>query len=383
MMHDFLTNNRDELIARCKEKVSRRPRRSATEEQLKNGIPLFLEQLARTLVAEQGDESAASLRISGPSGGDALALSEIGVGAAAHGKALLDLGFSVDQVVHDYGDLCQAVTELAHERDAPFSIDEFRTLNRCLDNAIADAVTEFSLHRDSVIADRHSFEANERLGFLAHELRNSLQMASLAVRALELGGLTLVGATGSVLKRSLASMRNLVDTSIAEVRTHGGPVVARTIFSLASFVEDARSAAELEANARHCVLSVAPVDPVLRVEANRDLALGALANLLNNALKFTHRHTEVRLNAYALGDRVLIDVEDRCGGLPPDYADKMFTPFSQQGDDRTGLGLGLSIARQSVESTGGTLTVRNVPGVGCVFTIGLPNCTVERRAGQG
>jgi signal transduction histidine kinase len=50
----------------------------------------------------------------------------------------------------------------------------------------------------------------------------------------------------------------------------------------------------------------------------------------------------------------------------------MFKPFMQHGEDKTGLGLGLSIARLSVESNGGFLTVRNVAGVGCVFTIDLP-----------
>jgi hypothetical protein len=67
-------------------------------------------------------------------------LSEIGTSAVAHGASLLGLGYTVDQVVHDYGDLCQSITDLAFERDAPFSVEEFRTLNRCLDNAIADAV---------------------------------------------------------------------------------------------------------------------------------------------------------------------------------------------------------------------------------------------------
>jgi acyl-CoA reductase-like NAD-dependent aldehyde dehydrogenase len=92
-------NNRDELIARCKHKVAQRPRRAATHEQLANGIPLFLDQLTRTLGAEEADEAAESLRISGPSGGDSLALSEMGVTATAHGKDLLTLGYSVDQVV--------------------------------------------------------------------------------------------------------------------------------------------------------------------------------------------------------------------------------------------------------------------------------------------
>ncbi len=95
-------------------------------------------------------------------------------------------------------------------------------------------------------------------------------------------------------------------------------------------------------------------------------------NLLQNAFKFTHAHTEVTLNAYGAGDRVSIDVEDRCGGLPIGFAERMFRPFTQGDPDRSGLGLGLSIARRNVEADGGSLTVRDVPGRGCVFTISLP-----------
>src|SRR5450830_693542 len=130
MMHNFLANNRDDLIARCKAKVAKRPTRNASREQLLTGVPLFLSQLTRTLEAEQ-DGGADAIAISGPSGGAGSALSEMGVSATAHGKALLDLNYTVDQVVHDYGDLCQAITDLAFERDAPFTVDEFRTLNRC------------------------------------------------------------------------------------------------------------------------------------------------------------------------------------------------------------------------------------------------------------
>ena len=383
MMHAFLANNRDELTARCRVKVSKRPSRTATHEQLSNGVPLFLEQLIRTLIAEEAGIDDVALLVSGPSGGDTLALSEIGVGAAAHGKALLALGFTVEQVVHDYGDLCQAITELAYERDAPFEVEEFRTLNRCLDNAIADAVSEFSSQRDSMVAERISSDANERLAFLVHELRNALQKANLSVRALEVGGLTLTGATGSVLKRSLASMRNLVDSSLAEVRAGSGAPIPRTIFSLAALIEDARTAAQLEADVSGCVLFVVAVDPVLRVEANRQLLLETLGALLSNAFKFTHRHTAVNLVAYEIDNRIFIDVEDRCGGLAPNSAETMFEPFAESNWDRTGLGLGLAMARQNVESMGGTVTVKNLPEVGCVFTIGFPYPTPERRSEFG
>ena len=372
MMNEFLANNRDELIARCIEKVAKRPKRTATGQQLKNGIPMFIDQLARTLQAEQSHEDAASLRISGPSGGDASELSEMGLTAAAHGKELLHLGYSVDQVVHDYGDLCQAITDLAFERDASFSVDEYRTLNRCLDNAIADAVSEFNAQRDAAITVQQGVHKNEQLGFLMHELRNALGTASLAVTAMEKGNLTLAGATGAVLKRSHASMAKLISNALAGVSVKGGASSQAQPISLAAFIADAKSGADLEANMRGCRLTVADVDPCLGISVNRDLMLGALMNLLHNAFKFTHRQTEVTLEAYALWERVLIEVKDHCGGLPPGNAEKMFTPFTQRSSDRTGMGLGLSIARTSVEADGGTLSVRDLPGEGCIFTIDLP-----------
>lgn len=385
MMHDFLANNRDELVARCKAKVETRPARGASPEQLLTGVPLFLEQLTRTLSAEQANEATESLEISGPSGGGSPASSEIGVGATAHGKALLELGYTVDQVVHDYGDLCQAITELALERGAPFAVNEFKTLNRCLDNAIADAVTEFSRQRDAVRSDTSAAEANERLAFLLHELRNALHTGHLAVVAMQQGGLSLSGATGAVLKRSLASMKSLVDGSIAEVRAASQAAAPHTVFPLAGFIHEARAQAQLEADARGCALVVPDVDPALRIAANRALLHGALSNLLGNAFKFTHRHTEVHLNAHEADGQAQIDVADRCGGLPHGYEETLFSSSCQQGADKTGLGLGLTITRQNVEAMQGTLSVLNRPGHGCVFTIRLPLATDDGRvaAGQG
>lgn len=371
-MHSFLSSHRDELIARCKEKVAQRPRRAATAEQLANGVPLFLEQLTKTLEAEEQGDAGKSLRISGAAGGDATALSEIGVSAAVHGKRLLELGFNVNQVVHDYGDLCQAITDLAVERDEPFSVDQFRTLNRCLDNAIADAVTEFSVQRDATVARRLSDEEHERLGVLVHELRNHLHTAVLAFSALESGTLPIGGSTGGVLKRSLTSLSTLLSQALTEVRLTTRKPVQTEAFSLATFIVDACTAASLYSDVSGGEIAVPEVDPLINVTGNRELLLAALVNLLHNALKFTRPHTEVTLSAYADGDRVLIDVKDNCGGLPAGAVGMLFKPFTQVGNNRKGLGLGLSIAKRSVEASGGALRVRDVPGVGCIFTMDLP-----------
>ncbi len=372
MMHDFLANNRLQLIDRCIAKVANRESRYATPEQLKNGIPKFLDQLIRTLKLEQTGGALGGLDISGPSGGDGAVLSEIGVSATAHGKQLLSLGYTVDQVVHDYGDLCQAITDLAFERDAAFAVDEFRTLNRCLDNAIADAVTEFSFQRDIVITDQQANDLNQRLGFLMHELRNALNAATLATSAMESGNLAVAGATGAVLRKSHVAMEKLISRSLDEVRIDGKSTERHRVFSLADFIADARDVGRLRAMARACIFTVDEVDPQLRLSGDRDALSGALANLLVNAFKFTRPGTTVTLRANAADDRILIDVQDQCGGLMPGDTAILFRPFTQRAGDRTGLGLGLSIARQSVIDDGGTLTVRNLPGTGCIFTINLP-----------
>lgn len=371
-MHEFLTANRVELIDRCRSKVAHRAAPEATQEELEHGITHFLDQLIKTLRVEQTPEPMRSRKVSGPSGGGSAAFSEIGEMAAQHGRELLQHGFTVDQVVHDYGDLCQAITDLAFELNVPIEIDEFRTLNRCLDNAIANAVTEFTYQRDSTIADKQAHALNERLGFFAHELRNLLNSATLALSVIKAGQVGLTGATGAVLDRSLVGLRNLIDRSLSEVRMAAGLPVQHRLFSLVDFVAEVRHSASLEAQVKDCVLIVSDVDPRLAVDADRDLLCSALGNVLQNAFKFTHPQTEVTLNAYAAADRILIDVEDKCGGLPPGDTEKMFLPFTQGSKDKTGLGLGLSISRRSVEVNEGTLSVRDIPGSGCVFTIDLP-----------
>jgi signal transduction histidine kinase len=375
-MHRFLSNNREELIERCKAKVAQRPKRGATSEQLANGIPLFLQQLTSTLEAEAAGDLAEGQRISGATGGDAHALSEIGVSAAAHGKELLRLGYSVDQVVHDYGDLCQAITDLAVERDAPFSIDQFRTLNRCLDNAIADAMTEFSALRDASTTRRFQAEENERLGVLVHEMRNFLHVAVLGFTAIESGVVPVGGSTGALVKRSMVNMSDLLERSLGDVRSKAVDPEPTHVFSLAGFIADARHLAALGADARGCTFEVPEVDARIGITGNRDHLLAALTNLLMNAFKFTHAGTSVMLHAYADGDHVAIEVKDHCGGLLKGFAESMFKPFTQGGLDRSGLGLGLSIARRTVQAHGGSLTVRDVTGEGCVFTMRLQRHTL-------
>jgi signal transduction histidine kinase len=223
---------------------------------------------------------------------------------------------------------------------------------------------------------QQALESNERLGFFAHELRNFLGTATLAFTAAKMGNLNMSGATGAVLERSLFGMRDLINDSLAEVRARAGKTGQPVTFSLADFIAEIKSAGDLAAQVQGAVLTVSAVDARLAINGDRDALYSAVANLLQNAFKFTHPHTEVTLDAYALSDHILIDVKDHCGGLAPGSAEKMFLPFTQNGPDQSGLGLGLSIARRSVESNGGVLSVRDLPGTGCVFTVCLPRYAV-------
>jgi hypothetical protein len=211
MLHEFLTSNRTVLIDRCRVAVGMRSDPRATQDELVHGIPTFLDQLIETLTLEQtfGPQSP-SLSVRNARGEFA---SDVGTTAALHGRDLFYEGSTIEQVVRDYGDVCQAVTSLAVETGAPIEVEEFRTFNRCLDNAIAGAVTEFAKHTPAS-NDAKLQTSNSCLG-LAQELRNHLGTAILAVTAMKAGSVGHGGATAALLDQSLMAMRNLIEPSLA------------------------------------------------------------------------------------------------------------------------------------------------------------------------
>lgn len=374
MLHEFLRTNRDQLIVRCREKVASRPVPPPTDLELRHGIPLFLDQLTEALrentvlrlhEAAHGAPAPVAVR-------KQVGAMDIDSTAGAHGNELLLKGYTVDQVVHDYGDLCQAVTELALEQNAAITTDEFRTLNRCLDNAIADAVAAFERQRDEFMAEANVEAMNLRLGFLAHELRNLTTNAILAVASIKRGNVGVAGATGAMLDRTLMRLSDLIDRALVEVRLTAGSPQRRERIAVSRFIEEVSVVAAMEAQARGVELTVVPTGEGLAVDADPQTLAGALANLLQNAFKFSKPQGRVVLKAYSAADRALIEVEDECGGLVVGKTEEMFRPFDQSSAKRAGLGLGLAISRRGVEANGGKLRVRDLPGVGCVFTVDLP-----------
>lgn len=210
-------------------------------------------------------------------------------------------------------------------------------------------------------------------------MRNFLNTATLAFAAMKTGRVAAVGATSAVLDRSVDALRDLIDRALEDVRLANGSHPQVQDFPLVPFIEAIRLSAGFEASARLCEFTVTCAPADLAVRGDRQMLFSALSNLLQNAFKFTRPGTHVRLQAYGAGARALIEVQDECGGLPPGTAADMFRPFEQHGSDRSGVGPGLSIARRAVEASGGSLRVRDIPAVGCVFTIDLPRCALRPR----
>jgi len=141
---------------------------------------------------------------------------------------------------------------------------------------------------------------------------------------------------------------------------------------MTTFVDEIAAAGMLHAEYRGIEFSVGKVDPSLIVDADPQLLASAVMNLVHNAFKNTRPHGAVILRARADGERLLVEIEDQCGGIPEGRGD-LFQAFGdRRGTDRSGLGLGLSIARQAVRAHRGDITIRNMPGQGCIFTIGIP-----------
>ena len=356
MLSEFITLNRDDIIRSCRAKVATRSILPPSEAEIDHGVPLFLDQLVDAL--HSGETSSP----------------EIDRSAARHGHDLSVKGFTVSQVVHDYGDVCQTITELAMKANVSISTEDFRMLNQCLDAAIAGAVTMYARDSQQARLDEARERDNERVGFLVHELRNLINTATVAFEVLKTGQVGLAGSTGAVLDRSLMGLRDLIARSLDEVRLTRA--VNKTRMLVTEFIDDVAAAARLAANARGISLIVRIPQDGLAIEADQHILSAVVGNLLQNALKFTRPDTTVTLTVSASADRVIIDVEDECGGLPEAGDSKELSPsFAQQGADRTGLGIGLAFSRWGAEANGGRLYARNLPERGCVFTVDLPRCT--------
>jgi hypothetical protein len=382
MLYKFLTENRIEILATAAKDSLVLAGARPSSLQLEAGLQIFFSQLLSILKLEQRPHAPVNpkfdrdaIEVAATNSDEAaIALAsgypedvEVAKSAGHLGSELLRLGYTLSHVVHVYGSLCQSITGLAVKRDYGISPGEFRDLNRCLDVAIASAVTEYQSLRDTQKNEREV----KRCGFCAHELRNALGAATMSFELIKSGVVGVSGSIGQILERNLLLMENLIGRSLTEIKLgHADVTIKVQRTNLLLLVDQILVTAGIEAKARgqHFDLKIAPT---LYIEVDPQFLHSALANLIQNAIKYSRIGTKIQIRAEDVGENVLIEIEDECGGLAPNAEIDLFKPFEQQNHNRQGLGLGLNIARRAIELHGGTLGVRNLPDKGCVFKITL------------
>jgi signal transduction histidine kinase len=354
MLHEFLTRHRDEILRAVEEELRKRaPERP--RENFPTMIPKFIDEIIKAERREAGLPEESTL----PGETEE---------ARSLGELRFEHGFRIRDIVNDYGSISQAIGDLAVEHGIELDARSYRVLNSCLDSGLAQAIDTY--HQLSVERGEQAFA--QHLGFLAHELRNSLSSAVLAYGFIRNGDVGMESRTAKILGRALNHLEALVSQTLVAVQLKSGVEPTLESLVLRDVVEEIHAAALPE---RSISVRIS-IPKQLTCTADPRLLGSALTNLLQNALKFTRSNGVVEIRGREEGGRVNIEVEDECGGLGGAEAE-LFEPFVQRGKKRRGVGLGLSITRDAIEAHRGTLTVRDLPGKGCVFTISLPQVSIQ------
>ena len=390
---EFLKMNEEAVLARIEEKSSTLAGVRPISPDPTSGLPIFFKQLVHVL--EHAPVEALNLGadnhglVQAANDGDEPALAAasgrpydivVAEAAGTYGKQLQQQGYTLSHVVHAYGEMCQAITEIAIEKKAAITTEDFRALNRCLDTAIAGAVTEFHAERAEDLSNRET----QHLGFLAHELRNALAIVNTSLNLIKSGSVGFGGSIGQVLDRALKRQKELIDRSLAEVRLRVDPKVHKETALFLPLIDQVTVSASEETRLKNQTLKI-EVQPGLEIDADQYLLFSAVSNLVQNAIKYSCNGGIIRIKAHGAGEQIIIEVEDQCGGLGVASPSELFKPFEQQHKNREGLGLGLAIAHRAIALNGGTIDVKNLPGHGCIFRINLPkiqdNTPADRAAG--
>lgn len=358
-LHEYITENAWTII----DEWSRRMRRALAPDamstlELRDNVPVFLTQVATAL-------ASASKGTRTPPQGNRPVLPNKSPIAHEHGAQRLKAGFDPSTLVREYFGLRSCILELASSAGVWVSAAEAEIVTQCIATGIADAMRAYCEGRDELMRQ----QASKHLGFLAHELRNCLGAAWLALLSMERSTATRESRPFQVLQRNVGRMRQLIDRALVDARLKARADLFLEHLDLRAIVDQLVAESTVEDKRIRVAVSFEGT-PVLEGDAR--LLQSALSNLIHNAVKFTREGGAVSVQTQAAQGRVVVHVEDECGGLPEGALDKIFDPFVQSGANRTGFGLGLAIAKQAAEAHNGAIRVHNLPGKGCVFTLDLP-----------
>lgn len=187
----------------------------------------------------------------------------------------------------------------------------------------------------------------------------------------ELSQLRKVGITTGEFNDLNMCLDIAIASAVSEIRMRADPEVHIEKFRLDVLVDQIIITARSEAKNKNQILCN-DITTSVELETDRQLVLSAIANLIQNALKYSKAGGRISVRAGYSSENVIIEIEDECGGIQPDVLKNLFKPFTSAGFDQSGLGLGLTIVQRAVLLLQGQITINNLPGHGCAFRIELP-----------
>jgi signal transduction histidine kinase len=355
-LSSLLANRRGDILERWTQRIGREHAdKELSRGELWDHLPHFFDEVLAVLRTEEG------------SGAEAAA-SNGSAASVAHGAQRLRVGFDLAQVIREYEILTECILDEVEAIGGSISTRGFRRVQALLAAGRAQAISAYVERRDLEMTRAHS----QHGAFIAHELRSPLMTAFLAVGALRKNERPEDQWALGVLTRNLNALRELIDQVLTADRLAGQIQLRRESFDLRAVLEEVIAEAQLAAQQRHVEIAMQAPE-ALRLSGDQRLLRSAVGNVLGNAVKFTHEGSAITVRAGRHDGGITIEVEDGCGGLPQGNAAQLFEPSVQRGKDRTGFGLGLAIVKQALEAHGGRVSVRNVPGKGCVFALHLPD----------
>lgn len=348
-LHEFLTARQSEIISHWSESIRRLSPKPLPPVELIDHLPDLINNVAEVLRQTNGAQCMGHISA-----------------AIEHGKQRYRLGFNLSVVVWEYAMLYTGILELAKKEPLVVRSEEANTLFESVISGIADAVTQFTAEHETALRNR----SNENFAFIAHELRNPLTAALLAFHSLQKKGLLPSNRQVEIIQKSLNRTNDLVEKALF-VAAGSNIEITRAPFKVRDLVAEASIEALVSAEEKNVRL-IMQSDGDQEFNVDHRLILSALNNLIRNAVKFTRIESTVQVRWHTENEHMVIEVEDECGGLPPDKIEKLFLPFVKAGTDQTGFGLGLAIVKQAAEAHGGSVQVKNVSGTGCIFSLVLP-----------
>jgi len=354
-LSSLLAARRQEILERWTQRIGREhPDKELSRGELWDHLPRYFDEMLAALGAEDG-----ACGETPPSEGD--------TASTAHGTQRLRVGFDLGEVIREYEILTECILDEVDRVGGRLSTRHVRRVLRILNSGRVEAVSAYAERRDADVARSHA----QHVAFVAHELRSPLMAAFLTAVALRKGAQPADEWAFGLLTRNLTTLRELIDQVLMADRLAAHVPLTREPLDLRALIDEVVSETQVGAKQRHIELLVAAPD-TLPFSGDVRLLRSAIGNVLSNAVKFTQEGDTITLRAERHPNRVLIEIEDGCGGLPEGNAAELFEPFVQRGDNRSGFGLGLAIVKQAIEAHHGRVAVRNIPGKGCVFSLELP-----------